>query len=294
MKRRKRRALWPSRAQPRTWVPSLLIAAVICLAWYAGEGLNALPGSSPSYGSETFVTIDTVNLRTGPSTDHAIVTVLESAQEVSATGPARNGFVPVKVDGRTGWLAEEFLGDVVSSSLTASGPQVAVAGELPSSDQTVADTEPEAGNRQEAVDEETSPDPPPTVAPDAERWIRIDRSEATVSLMAGDTVLAQFNGRIGRDPTATGFYATAVGTFRVYSMHKELASTPFAENTWLTDWVGFDPVRKNGIHSPVRESDGSIRDSQNTTTLGCVRLDAEDAVRVFDFAFIGMRVEVVE
>jgi lipoprotein-anchoring transpeptidase ErfK/SrfK len=75
-------------------------------------------------------------------------------------------------------------------------------------------------------------------------------------------------------------------------MNKGLAPTPFADDTWLTDWVGFDPVRHNGIHSPVRNADGSIREWQNATTLGCVRLDAEAAVTVFEFASIGMRVEV--
>jgi hypothetical protein len=112
--------------------------------------------------------------------------------------------------------------------------------------------------------------------------------------MQGDTTVAVFPGRIGRDPTVDGFYSTAIGTFRVYAMNKGLAPTPFAEDTWLTDWVGFDPMRKNGIHSPVRSSDGTEREWQNDTTLGCVRLSSEDAVRVFEFAEIGMRVEVVE
>jgi hypothetical protein len=129
---------------------------------------------------------------------------------------------------------------------------------------------------------------------DLERWIRIDRSDTSVSLMQGADPVAVFPGRIGRDPTNDGFYSTAVGSFRVYAMNKELAPTPFAEDTWLTDWVGFDPERKNGIHSPVRSSDGTIREWQNDTTLGCVRLSARDAATVFEFAEIGMRVEVIE
>lgn len=112
--------------------------------------------------------------------------------------------------------------------------------------------------------------------------------------MAGDVTLEVFSGKIGRDASTDGFYATAIGTYWVYSMNKGLAPTPFAEDTWLTDWVGFDPARKNGIHSPVRESDGTVREWQNATTLGCVRLGEDDAVAVFEFAEIGMRVEVIE
>ena len=113
-----------------------------------------------------------------------------------------------------------------------------------------------------------------------------------MTLYEGNVVIASFVGRIGRDPSADGFYATAVGTYHVYSMNKGLAPTPFAEDTYLTDWVGFDPVRKNGIHSPVRDADGNVKPWQNPTTLGCVRLEADDAVTVFEFASIGMRVEV--
>lgn len=150
--------------------------------------------------------------------------------------------------------------------------------------------------------------PPPTGAPavvDAvavedvpadvaagERWIDVNRSTAMITLYIGDQPQRSFRGKIGRDPSVDGFYSTAVGTFHVYSMQRELSGTPFVEDVYLSDWVGFDPVRKNGFHSPVREADGSERLTQNPTTMGCVRLTAGDAVSLFDFASIGMRVEI--
>lgn len=129
-------------------------------------------------------------------------------------------------------------------------------------------------------------------AKDGEHWIDVDRATAMVTLYAGDRPLASFPGKIGRDPSADGFYSTAVGTFHVYSMQEGLSSTPFVDDVYLSDWVGFDPVRKNGFHSPVREADGSERLTQNPTTMGCVRLNAGDAIALFDFAFVGMRVEI--
>ncbi|HWV35345.1 MAG TPA: SH3 domain-containing protein [Thermomicrobiales bacterium] len=125
-----------------------------------------------------------------------------------------------------------------------------------------------------------------------ERWIDVDRTTATVTLYIGNRPQASFPARIGQDPSVDGFYSTAVGTFHVYSMDSSLSSTPFVEDVYLSEWVGFDPVRKNGFHSPVREADGSERVSQNLTTMGCVRLTAEDAVTLYAFAEIGMRVEI--
>lgn len=290
-----RRAARRKRTERRwAWLPSIIVAAVICLAWYAGDGLTSLPASTSSGMTMTMVTVDAVNLRSGPATTHGVVAVVEAGRDVTVTGPPQNGFVPVAIGVETGWLAREYLVEKTSTSTSSSGSQVALAAEGPvatevdEASQTQAATTGASGSTSSPAEQSEA------VAGDAERWIRIDRSEATVSLMAGDAVLYVFSGRIGRDPSSDGFYSTAVGTYRVYSMNKGLAPTPFAEDTWLTDWVGFDPVRKNGIHSPVRESDGTIREWQNATTLGCVRLGEDDAVTVFEFANLGMRVEVVE
>ena len=142
-----------------------------------------------------------------------------------------------------------------------------------------------------AVDAGAVEDVPANVTAD-ERWIDVNRSTATITLYIGEQPQRSFQGKIGRDPSVDGFYSTAVGTFHVYSMQQGLSGTPFVDDVYLSDWAGFDPVRKNGFHSPVREADGSERVTQNPTTMGCVRLTAGDAVSLFEFAAIGMRVEI--
>lgn len=148
-------------------------------------------------------------------------------------------------------------------------------------------SEEDAGPTREAVSEQAGP-----AGHGGERWIDVDRTTAMVTLYVGDSSLASFRGKIGRDPSADGFYSTAVGTYHVYSMQEGLSSTPFVDDVYLSDWVGFDPERKNGFHSPVREADGRERLTQNPTTMGCVRLNSNDAVALFDFAYVGMRVEI--
>ncbi|MGI8484682.1 MAG: L,D-transpeptidase family protein [Thermomicrobiales bacterium] len=136
-----------------------------------------------------------------------------------------------------------------------------------------------------------APDIPSDVG-EGEHWIHVDRTTAMITLYIGDQPQSSLKGKIGRDPSVDGFYSTAVGTFHVYSMQRGLSGTPFVEDVYLSDWVGFDPVRKNGFHSPVREADGTERVTQNPTTMGCVRLTAENAVLLFNFADLGMRVEI--
>jgi hypothetical protein len=130
------------------------------------------------------------------------------------------------------------------------------------------------------------------VAPTGEKWIEVDRSTAMVTLHHGDTIVATYQGKIGRDPSPDGYYSTAIGTFHVYMKNKELTETPFVEGVYLTDFVGFDPERSNGFHSPVRDAQGNVVNTQGTVTMGCVRLEADAAEELFDFADIGMRVEI--
>ncbi len=125
-----------------------------------------------------------------------------------------------------------------------------------------------------------------------ERWIEVDRGTAIVALHEGARVVATFQGTVGSDQSDDGYYATAPGTFHVYSMAKDLAWTPFADDGYITDWVGFDPERSNGFHSPIRDASGSEKPVQSPGTKGCVRLTAADAARVFAFSSLGMRVEI--
>ena len=228
---------------------------------------NSTVGEELSPSRWATVDTDVLNGRAGPSIDAAVLGSFISGESVRIVGDAESGFVPVAYGEGRAWLAGEYLSFDGSSQAVTDSITV----------QEVASHEP--GSLQIAT---------------TERWIDIDRSEATVTLYDGPSPVASYVGRIGRDPSLDGYYSTAIGTFHVYSMNKGLAQTPFAEDAWLTDWVGFDPDRRNGIHSPERDSLGNEKPWQNPTTLGCVRLDAESAVAVFAFAEIGMRVEVHE
>lgn len=263
-----------------------------------------IPGSSelasvPLPGNESArwatVATDVLNARVAPGNDSEIVGSLVAGDRVEVIGDAEAGFVPVAHGETPVWLAERYLayrGDVETfpvGSLPVEQGAAAEPWDASALDDS-ATVSGHAGLEADAPVEETlarAVDPP-------ERWIDIDRSEASVTLFDGDVAVETFVGRIGRDPSPDGFYSTAIGSYRVYSMNRGLAPSPFADDTWLTDWVGFDPERSNGIHSPVRDANGVEKAWQNPTTMGCVRLGAEAAATVFDFAEIGMRVEVHE
>ena len=232
---------------------------------------------------DAVVATDVLNVRTAPDTVSDILGAVPEGGTVEVLGSNRDGFVLVRFGNGTGWMAVQYLrfpGDPVASLAEEFAPEVARAADPVTVPPTAVPT--------------YAPAPEPTTppVPTGEHWIDIDRSNATVSLYIGDTAIESFSGKIGRDPATDGFYSTAVGTYHVYVMNEGLASTPFAKDTYLTDFVGFDPERKNGIHSPVRDADGVEKAWQNATTLGCVRLSAKDAESVFAFAEMGMRVEV--
>ncbi len=265
-------------------LPWRLVPAILLVLIVASLALGpSLPGSwTWRHGqerSQAAVATDGLNLRAAPTLDSAVLAVLPSGEQVEVVGNVEHGYAPVRYQGSSGWLAVEYLS--FGERVSAGEPAVVSAAESPGLEADTSDPEP--GDSTTSSGQHSA---------STERWIDINRTNATVTLFEGDTAITVFPGRIGRDQSAEGFYSTAIGTYHVYSMNEGLAPTPFADNTYLTDWVGFDPVRHNGIHSPVRNADGSIREWQNATTLGCVRLSAEDAKTVFAFAHIGMRVEV--
>lgn len=138
----------------------------------------------------------------------------------------------------------------------------------------------------------TEPDAIVPDAPSGERWVDVNRTTGLVTLYEGGQIVHQFEGLIGKDPSPDGYYSTAVGTFYVHVKIGELTETPFAPGAYLSDFVGFDQERSNGFHSPIRDAEGSIIHTGGTTTLGCVRLGEDEAKIMYDFAFIGMRVEI--
>lgn len=278
----------------------------------AGVDLPSGGGVRSANGTWTAeVATDALNVRDSASLEAAVIGSLREGQRVTVTGSNIDGFVPVTASvGGTetrGWVASSYLQPISGNgwatdpdhgaalaggtavgedSSGATGPAVPEEPEEPDGDLVVVPTvAPTAIPTEE-------PTVASTLAPTGEHWIDVDRTAATVTLFVGETPVAQFPALIGRDPAPDGFYSTAVGTFHVFSMDAALSSTPFVDDVYLTDWVGFDPLRKNGFHSPVRNADGSVRITGGTVTMGCVRLGEDDAKTLYAFAEIGMRVEV--
>lgn len=304
-----------------TFLQILLVGVLLfAVIWQVGGSVDpaATSRNDPDAPAETiaeaYVTTDEVNLRTGPGTGHEVLAVMALHAEVTVTGPASDGFLPVEVDGVSAWIAADYLlpaGSVLASS--SGSVQVLDAPETagsPLSQLLVQDvsaaeamvTEAEAPVAPVPTEPPVVDEAPvsvaagtfaePVVEQPGERWIEVNRSTATVTLHEGDRVVAQYNALIGKDPSADGYYATAVGTFYVHVKERQLAETPFAPGVYLSDFVGFDPARSNGFHSPTRDKDGNIVQTGGTATLGCVRLGEDEAKFLFDFASIGTRVEI--
>jgi hypothetical protein len=125
----------------------------------------------------------------------------------------------------------------------------------------------------------------------AERWVDVDRGSGSVTLYEGNTPVGTYYGSFGWDQSSDGFYATANGTFYVYSMNRDIAWTEWGQ-AYIKFWVGFDPSRYNGFHSYSLDGYGNVLPNGDGATGGCVALPLWAAEIVYDFASIGTRVEV--
>lgn len=260
-----------------TWGAPITAVTIVLAIVVAGFGFASGWGTGSSVES-VMVTTDDVNLRVGPGTDYGVVVVIAAGTEVAVLG-AEGDFASVRVDGRHGWMARAYLAEPSAVSYQPSSVSAA-----------------------EYHEHESAVAPEPTAMPvlaqdqqvqaEGERWIEVDRSTRIVTLHDGEIIVARFDALIGKDPSPDGYYSTVIGSYRVWVKEKALTETPFAEGVYLTDFVGFDPDRHNGFHSPTRDADGDVVVTGGTQTLGCVRLSEANARFLFDFATIGMRVEV--
>lgn len=290
-----------------TFLQIMLVGALLFAVIWQVRG--SVDPDAPAPGvADAYVTIDEVNLRSGPGLAYEVLAVVPLHAEVTVTGPAQEGFLPVEADGTPAWISADYLvpsGSVLAGTsgdvpvLVVGEPQDAsladmLVPEVSAAEVDVAEPAPAVVNdapvMAPTVEQEPAVEEPP--AEPAERWIEVDRSTAVVTLHEGDRVIARYDGLIGKDPSADGYYATAVGTFHVYVKERALAETPFAPGVFLTDFVGFDPARSNGFHSPVRDAGGNVVQTGGTSTLGCVRLAEDQARFLFDFVDIGTRVEI--
>lgn len=124
-----------------------------------------------------------------------------------------------------------------------------------------------------------------------EHWIDVDRSTGAVRLYIGDEVQFVTYGVLSQSQ-GEDYYATATGTYYIYSMNRSLTYTEFAK-AYITHWIGFDPDRRNGFHSYTKDANGNLRHPNGDAyTWGCVELPPGDDDVVYNFAEIGMRVVV--
>jgi murein DD-endopeptidase MepM/ murein hydrolase activator NlpD len=97
------------------------------------------------------------NLRSGPSVDTGILTVLPPGTSLSIDGPAENGFVPVTGNGTSGWVAAQLVAEGAAAAAPLTAPAAnAPPGDVPTPVPTAAPlpTSPESA-REATRDEST-------------------------------------------------------------------------------------------------------------------------------------------
>ena len=133
----------------------------------------------------------------------------------------------------------------------------------------------------------------PTTPPDpfAGRWIDVDASRFTVRLMDGQQAIQTIAPVAVGEQIDTGIYnSTATGLFYVYSKNAALTyDAPY--DTYISNWVGFDPRLDNGFHSFLQDETGRVVDaSTGRVSNGCIRTG--DSAAIFAYAQYGMPVYV--
>ncbi len=130
-----------------------------------------------------------------------------------------------------------------------------------------------------------------SVAPTSGRWIDVDVTRFVVRLMDGSTTLREIAPVAVGEQVDTGAYAsTQTGLFHVYNKLPDLAYDP-PYDTYISDWVGFDPDKANGFHSFLKDKKGAVVNAgTGRISNGCIRTGASDVL--FGFAEVGMPVWV--
>lgn len=93
-------------------------------------GNGTVPVGDSATGSATVTTY--LNLRTGPGTTYAVVTVMPTGATVELRGDAQNGFLPLSFNGTTGWAAADWLN--VGSAPAPTPPPPSGDGSVPVGD----------------------------------------------------------------------------------------------------------------------------------------------------------------
>lgn len=214
-----------------------------------------IPSDRVAAASDGYIDTDVLNLRESPGTYSPVLALMWQGEYVAVyDGPTDDGWYLVEYQGMVGW---------------AYGGYLAIGGVPGWASESNAAVGSSGG----------------------ERWIDFDRTSQTVTLYEGDYPIASYWGAIGWDTSSDGFFATAIGTYYVYSKYAPISWTDWGQ-TYISYWVGFDPYRSNGFHSYSLDVNGNVLPNGAGATGGCIALDLGAAATVFDFASIGMRVEV--
>lgn len=248
------------RADRRQVLTQVALAFMLAMAMLAS--FASFSAQDASAGQIGYINTEGAPLMVHP-TDHSVIDWMHEGAAVDVLYGPYDGMYEVRYYGVDGWVWAEYLGLDGSNGGNAGSANVGGGG---------------------ASADVAAPSGP-------ERWIDVNRSTGLVSLMVGDSVQAQFWGSMGYDTSADGFYATAVGTYHIYGFDGSLHYTPYAGN-YITHWVAFDPERFNGFHSYTKDAKGNIVPNGGGLTGGCVALAPGDIDALWDFAEMGMRVEV--
>jgi L,D-transpeptidase catalytic domain len=127
--------------------------------------------------------------------------------------------------------------------------------------------------------------------PRSGRWIDVDVTQFTVRLMDGQNATMTISPVAVGAQIDTGIYnSTATGLFHVCSKTAALTYDP-PYDTYISNWVGFDPNLDNGFHSFLEDANGKVVDaSTGRVSNGCIRTGESSAI--YSFAQIGMPVFV--
>ena len=130
-----------------------------------------------------------------------------------------------------------------------------------------------------------------STAPKEGRWIDVNVTTFAVRLMDGATATRELAPvAVGTEVDTGNFTSTQTGLFHVYNKIADLAYDP-PYDTYISDWVGFDPDKANGFHSFLKDKNGKVVNAgTGRISNGCIRTGAADAV--FAFAELGMPVWV--
>jgi uncharacterized protein YraI len=83
-------------------------------------GSGSTPTGSTPTGTAT-VTAGVLNVRSGPSTSHSVITGITFGTTVELMGNAQGGFYPIRVNGISGWVSGDYL-NIGGSSAPAPSP----------------------------------------------------------------------------------------------------------------------------------------------------------------------------